>query len=98
MLAIVNSMKEWHYDLEGTKEKITIFTDHENLQHFMTTKVLSRQQVRWAEELLYFDFIIIYHPGTKNGKADALSRRPDYEENAPKLTPWSLLKPEQMIL
>ena len=54
--------------------------------------------MRWAEELSYFDFVIIYRPGTKNGKADALSRRPNYEENAPKPTPQSLLKPGQMIL
>jgi hypothetical protein len=51
--------------------------DHANLRYFMTTKELSRRQVRWAERLSAFDFQIEYRKGTNN-PADGPSRRPDY--------------------
>jgi len=34
--------------------------------------------VRWAQELAGIDFRIYYHPGSQNGKPDALSRRTEY--------------------
>jgi hypothetical protein len=45
----------------------------------MTTKVLNRRQVRWAEFLAVFDFEIVHRKGKEN-PADAPSRRPDYAE------------------
>ena len=36
---------------------------------------MSRRQARWAQFLTRFDFVITYHPGMQQGKADALSRR-----------------------
>ncbi len=78
MLAIVCSFKEWRRYLEGAAHQINIFTDHKNLEYFMTTKILNRRQARWAQELAAYDFKIVYRKGTSNGKADALSRRPEY--------------------
>ena len=40
----------------------------------MTTKELTRRQVRWAEKLSEFNFVIILRPGKQNGKADALTQ------------------------
>ncbi|XP_044715052.1 uncharacterized protein HRG_11320 [Hirsutella rhossiliensis] len=37
---------------------ITVITDHANLRYFMTTKQLSRRQVRWSEFLSQFQFAI----------------------------------------
>ena len=34
--------------------------------------------MRWAQELAGYDFKIFFHPGRQNGKADYLSRRPEY--------------------
>jgi len=56
-----------------------VFTDHKNLEYFNTTKLLNRTQARWAEILSQFNFKIVYRPGERNGKADALSRRVDPE-------------------
>jgi len=56
-----------------------VFTDHKNLEYFNTTKLLNRRQAPWAEILSQFNFKIVYRPGEKNGKADALSRRVDSE-------------------
>jgi hypothetical protein len=78
MLAIVSSFKEWRPFLEGALHQIEIFTDHKNLEYFMTTKILNRRQARWAQELSNYDFKIIYRKGSSNGKADALSRRSEY--------------------
>ena len=55
-----------------------MFSDHQNLEYFTTTKVLNRRQARWAQELAGIDFRIYYRPGTQNGKPDALSRRSEY--------------------
>jgi len=57
---------------------VQVFSDHQNLEYFTTTKVLNRRQARWVQELAGIDFCIYYRPGTKNGKPDALSRRSEY--------------------
>ncbi|MCU1441842.1 MAG: hypothetical protein JWP85_2839, partial [Rhodoglobus sp.] len=78
MLGIVSAFKQWRHYLEGPNQTVLVYTDHRNLEYFSTTKNLNRRQARWAESMAEFDFKIIYRPGTKNGKADALSRRPEY--------------------
>jgi hypothetical protein len=78
LLTIVNSFKAWRRYLEGSLYMVQVFTDHKNLEYFMTTKVLNRRQACWAQELASVDFKIVYRKGTSNGKPDALSRRPEY--------------------
>jgi transposase InsO family protein len=78
LLAVVMCVQHWRHYLEGSRHPFTIFTDHKNHESFMTTKILSRRQARWAEFLSGFDFRITFVPGPQN-PADALSRRPDYE-------------------
>ena len=75
LLAIVKVFKAWRHYLEGSQHRIEVYTDHHNLTYFTSTKVLNRRQARWAEQLSLYNFIIFYRPGTKNGKADALSRK-----------------------
>jgi hypothetical protein len=36
----VDSFQEWRYFLEGTIHPITIYTDHKNLEYFMSAQVL----------------------------------------------------------
>ena len=79
LLAIVESFKHWRHYLEGAKYQIELNTDHANLIGFMSTKVLSRRQVRWAEWLATFDFKTVHKKGKLN-PADAPSRRPDYSK------------------
>jgi hypothetical protein len=57
---------------------VQVFTDHKNLEYFMTTKVLNRRQALWAQELASMDFKILYRKGTSNGKPDVLSRYLEY--------------------
>ena len=79
MLAIVSAMQHWRHYLEGAKHTVTIFTDHKNLEVFMSSKVLNRRQARWAELLAGYDFVLAHIPGSTN-PADGPSRRPDYAE------------------
>jgi len=79
MVVIVNCFQEWRHFLMGPPEEIVVFTDHKHLEYFLTTKLQNRIQARWAEILSQFNFKIVYRPGEKNGKADALPHRVDSE-------------------
>ena len=94
LLAIVKSLKHWRVYLEGANHRITILCDHANLVPFCTTRPLTRRQARWSITLGGFDFTIRHVSGASNSRADALSRRPDYE--AVKPAPTTLLKPHQL--
>ena len=95
LLAIVDCFKRWRRYVEGAKHQVQVYTDHNNLELFMTTKVLNRRQARWAQELAGYDFRIYFRPGKLNGKADYLSRRPEHrlkEEGNDKREPETILK------
>ena len=44
MLAIICYLETWRYFLEGTKSKFEVWTDHKNLEYFMTNQKLNQQQ------------------------------------------------------
>jgi hypothetical protein len=48
LLAIVRAMEEWKKELIGIKDPFVVFSDHKNLQYFMTTRKLSEKQIRWS--------------------------------------------------
>ncbi|KAI7909406.1 hypothetical protein M0657_011852 [Pyricularia oryzae] len=85
-MAIIRTFEKWKPQLSGTKYEVLIYTDHKNLTHFTTSKVLNKRQIKWSEFLSKFHFRIIYRKGTENGRADALSRRPDHENIVPEET------------
>ena len=74
---IHEAFKQWRAYLEGAQYEIQVFSDHNNLRYFTTTKQLSRRQARWAEYLSSFDYVIHYRAGRLGAKPDALTRRPD---------------------
>lgn len=79
-LAIVNAFKEFRHYLLGSKHKIKVYTDHKNISYFATTQELSGRQLRYAEYLSEFDYTIIHRKGSENGRADAISRRCDFDD------------------
>jgi len=79
MLAVIRCLEAWRHFLEGAVKKFEIWTDHKNLKHFMKAQKLNRRQARWALYLSRFDFVLKHVLGSKMGKADSLSRRPDWE-------------------
>jgi len=56
-------------------------TDHKNLINFLTTKELNRKQVRWAEMLAEYHFIIKHVKGSDNARTDALNRKKKLQRN-----------------
>jgi len=79
MLAIIRGLEAWRHLLKGAQFKFEIWTDHKNLEYFMKVQKLNRRQVQWALYLSRFDFTLKHVPGTRMGKADGLSRRPDWK-------------------
>ena len=77
MLAVVRCLEAWRHFLEGTTTKFEIWTDHKNLEYFMKAQKLNRRQASWALYLSRFDFVLKHVLGSRMGKADSLSRRPD---------------------
>jgi len=77
LLAIFKAFKMWRHYLEGSALPINVVMDHKNLEYFSTTKVLTRQQVRWSEYLSQFNLVIRFRPGHLGTKPDALTRRWD---------------------
>ena len=76
MLGIMRALEAWRHYLEGCKHRFEIWTDHRNLEYFMSAKKLNRRQACWAIYLSRFDFKLIHKPGSSMTKADSLSRRP----------------------
>ena len=81
MLAIIRVLEEWRHFLEGVNP-VEIWTDHKNLEYFMTAKKLNHCQARWSLHLARFDFLLHHHPGHTMGKLDVLSRRVDHRNRA----------------
>jgi len=79
MLVVVRCLEAWRYFLEETTMKFGVWTNHKNLEYFMKVQKLNRRQARWTLYLLRFNFTLKHVPESKMGKADSLSRRPDWE-------------------
>ena len=78
MLAIIRALEDWHHFLEGARHKFEIWTDHKNLEYFMSAKKLNHRQARWSFYLSRFYFAMHHHPERSMGKSDALSCRADH--------------------
>ncbi|CAJ0950513.1 unnamed protein product [Ranitomeya imitator] len=74
LLAMKWAFEEWRHWLEGAKHRVVVLTDHKNLTYLESAKLLNPRQARWSLFFSRFDFVVSYLPGSKNVKADALSR------------------------
>ncbi|KAL1274090.1 hypothetical protein QQF64_026904 [Cirrhinus molitorella] len=87
LLAMKLALEEWRHWLEGATHPFIVLTDHKNLEYLRSAKRLNPRQARWALFFTRFQFTVSYRPGTKNTKADALSRqdelsvKPEAQEN-----------------
>jgi RNase H-like domain found in reverse transcriptase len=94
MLAVMRSLEEWRYFLEGALCKVEIWTDHKNLEYFMTAKKLNRRQAHWSLYLSRFDFVMHHRLGKSMGKCDALLHHADHSPGTDDNHDITLLKPE----
>ena len=97
LLAIQAPLAEWRHWLEGAQQPILILTDHKNLTYIRDAKRLGPRQARWALFFSRFDFTLTYHPGSKNIRADALSRL--FPSETPNRSPAqnTILPPAQVV-
>ncbi|KAI2644254.1 Transposon Tf2-9 polyprotein [Labeo rohita] len=97
LLAIKWALEEWRHWLQGGSDPFTVWTDHQNLTVIRQTKQLNPRQARWALFFEHFNFHLSYRPGSKNTKADALSRQHQRDtitsEPAPVLPPQIIMAP-----
>jgi RNase H-like domain found in reverse transcriptase len=78
MLAIVRALEEWRHFVEGAEHQVEVWTDHKDLEYFMTAKKLNQRQAHWSLLLARFDFLMHHRPGKTMDKSDALSQRSDH--------------------
>ena len=69
---------------------LDIYTDYKNFIYFTTTKILNKQQIRWAEIFEKYKFTIYYILGKNNSRINIFSRRPDLIKKKQEI--YSLLK------
>jgi len=80
LLAIVKALRNWRPFLAGSPHIITVHTDHANLQYWRQPHKISRHIAREVAELAEYNVVLRHIPGKANGRADALSQRPDYDQ------------------
>jgi hypothetical protein len=72
------------------KHQFKIWTDHKNLEYFMSAKQLNGRQAQWSLYLTRFDFLLHHRPSKSMGKPDMLSWRAEHRTGAddnPNITP-----------
>ena len=102
MLAIIRALEDWHHFLEGAQHKFKIWTDHKNLEYFMSAKKLNCRQAQWSLYLSWFNFAMHHHPGCSMGKSNALSCRADHGTGGETMTTpfcsvWNSFQPMQSM-
>ncbi len=95
LLAIKLALEEWRHWLEGAQQPFMVLTDHKNLEYLRDAKRLNPRQARWSLFFTRFNFSISYRPGSRNLKADALSRLHAPEDDCKDPEP---ILPEDMFL
>jgi len=95
MLAVIRYLEAWKHYLEGAKLEFEIWTDHKNLQYFMTSQKLNCRQARWVLYLSQFNFGLKHVLEKSMGKANGLSRRLDWQKGVERDNEnQKLVKPE----
>ncbi|KAI2646678.1 Transposon Tf2-8 polyprotein [Labeo rohita] len=95
LLAIKWALEEWRHWLQGGGDPFTVWTDHQNLTVIRQTKQLNPRQARWALFFEHFNFQLSYRPGSKNSKADAISRQHQRDSTTTEAAP---VLPHHVIL
>uniref|UniRef100_A0A9J7ZGW9 Gypsy retrotransposon integrase-like protein 1 n=1 Tax=Cyprinus carpio carpio TaxID=630221 RepID=A0A9J7ZGW9_CYPCA len=95
LLSIKAALEEWRHWLEGALHPFQVITDHKNLEYIKDAKRLNPRQARWALFFTRFNFSVTYRPGSKNSKADALSRIHDSANS--QMRPETILPPSIII-
>lgn len=72
-----------------------MLTDHPNLEYIRSAQRLNPRQPCWSLFFTRFNFSLTFRPGSKNVKADALSRL--HDSSSSQNTPEPILSPQHII-
>jgi len=78
-LAVVTGLCFWRHLLIGSPHKVTVWTDHANLQYYRHPQKVNRRVARYIAVLGDYNLELKHLPGIKN-HADGLFRRPDHDQ------------------
>ena len=78
-LGLIFGLTYWRHLLCGTEHPVQVFVDHANLLHYRHPQKVNRRVARYILTLADYNIRIHHRPGPLN-RADALSKRPDYDE------------------
>jgi hypothetical protein len=90
------SLDNWRSFLAGSPHKVIVYSDHQNLLYWKEPHKISRRVAREVLRLSEYNIEIRHIKGTANGRADALSRRPDYDQGTEDNTNVTVL-PEHLF-
>lgn len=79
LTAVMRGLRHWRHLLLSSPHKITIISDHANLQYFREAHKINRRVARNLTEMTEYNFQIVHKPG-KSNKADLLSRPPGTDQ------------------
>ena len=84
MLVVIRGLENWRHLLEDAKYKFEVWTDYKNFKYFMKVQKLNKRQAHWILYLFRSDFTLKHVLRTKIGKADGLSKWPDWKVSTEK--------------
>ncbi|GBG76809.1 hypothetical protein CBR_g23024 [Chara braunii] len=96
VLAVVYATRHWRHYLHGAP--FTVRTDNSVVQAFLTKPKLSPRQARWWCDLSEFSFTTQLIKGETNRVADALSRRPDHNQEPIHLAAISITNVDKSVI
>ncbi|GBG73705.1 hypothetical protein CBR_g17046 [Chara braunii] len=96
VLTVVYATWHWRHYPHGAP--FTVRTDNSVVQAFLTKPKLSPRQARWWRDLSEFSFTTQPIKGETNRVADALSRRPDHNQEPIHLAAISITTVDQSVI
>ena len=92
LLAVYQGLTHNQHLLLSSPHPITVLTDHKNLEYYRKPQNINRRVARYIPHLADYNFTLVHILGSTN-KADALSRRPDYNNSSKDNTNIVVLPP-----
>ena len=74
----MHGLRHWSHLLKGTSIPVLVYMDHTNLRYYRDPRKIGPQVAGYLPKQEQYNILLEYKPGATN-RADALSRRPDYE-------------------
>ena len=96
LLAVFRGLTHWRHLILSSSFETTVLTDHKNLEYYRQPHHINRRVARYVAQLADYNFVLKHIPGITN-KADALSRRPDYDDGSDDNKNVTVLPPNRFI-